>query len=149
MKSVREVLNTKTKEVWSILPYATVFDALKLMGEKKIGALMVIDDKGKVAGIISERDYARKVILKGKASKDTKVEEIMTPASDMFAVKPENSLEECMILMTGKHVRHLPVFEKDKFIGVVSIGDVVKSIISEQEALIEHLSSYIAGKYPS
>ena len=78
MKSVREVLKTKTKEVWSILPYATVFDALKLMGEKKIGALMVIDDKGKVAGIISERDYARKVILKGKASKDTRVEEIMT-----------------------------------------------------------------------
>ena len=149
MKSVREVLKTKTKEVWSILPYATVFDALKLMGEKKIGALMVIDDKGKVAGIISERDYARKVILKGKASKDTKVEEIMTPASEMFAVKPENSVEECMILMTGKHVRHLPVFEKDKFIGVVSIGDVVKSIISEQEALIEQLSSYIAGKYPS
>ncbi len=149
MKSVREVLKTKTKEVWSILPYATVFDALKLMGEKKIGALMVIDDKGKVAGIISERDYARKVILKGKASKDTKVEEIMTPASEMFAVKPENSVEECMILMTGKHVRHLPVFEKDKFIGVVSIGDVVKSIISEQETLIEHLSGYIAGKYPS
>jgi CBS domain-containing protein len=149
MKSVREVLNTKTNEVWSVLPYATVFDALKLMGEKKIGALVVIDDKGKVAGIISERDYARKVILKGKASKDTKVEEIMTPASEMFAVKPENSVEECMILMTGKHVRHLPVFEKDKFIGVVSIGDVVKSIISEQEALIEHLSSYIAGKYPS
>jgi CBS domain-containing protein len=149
MKSVREVLKTKTKEVWSILPYATVFDALKLMGEKKIGALMVIDDKGKVAGIISERDYARKVILKGKASKDTKVEEIMTPASEMFVVKPENSVEECMILMTGKHVRHLPVFEKDKFIGVVSIGDVVKSIISEQEALIEHLSGYIAGKYPS
>jgi len=142
-------LKTKTKEVWSILPYATVFDALKLMGEKKIGALMVIDDKGKVAGIISERDYARKVILKGKASKDTRVEEIMTPASEMFAVKPENSVEECMILMTGKHVRHLPVFEKDKFIGVVSIGDVVKSIISEQEALIEHLSGYIAGKYPS
>jgi CBS domain-containing protein len=149
MKSLREILKTKTKEVWSILPYATVFDALKLMGEKKIGALMVIDDKGKVAGIISERDYARKVILKGKASKDTKVEEIMTPASEMFAVKPENSVEECMILMTGKHVRHLPVFEKDKFIGVVSIGDVVKSIISEQEALIEHLSGYIAGKYPS
>jgi CBS domain-containing protein len=149
MKSVREVLKTKTKEVWSILPYATVFDALKPMGEKKIGALMVIDDKGKVAGIISERDYARKVILKGKASKHTKVEEIMTPASEMFAVKPENSVEECMILMTGKHVRHFPVFEKDKFIGVVSIGDVVKSIISEQEALIEHLSGYIAGKYPS
>lgn len=149
MKSVRDVLKAKTQEVWSILPYATVFEALKLMGEKKIGALMVIDDKGKVAGVISERDYARKVILKGKASKDTKVEEIMTPASEMFAVKPENSVEECMILMTGKHVRHLPVFEKEKFLGVVSIGDVVKSIISEQESLIEHLSGYIAGKYPS
>jgi len=149
MKSVREVLKAKIKEVWSILPYASVYDALKLMGEKQIGALMVIDDQGKVAGIISERDYARKVILKGKTSKETKVEEIMTPGSEMFAVKPDNSVEECMILMTGKHVRHLPVFEKDKFIGVVSIGDVVKSIISEQEALIEQLSSYIAGKYPS
>ena len=149
MKSVREVLKAKKKEVWSILPYVSVYDALKLMGEKQIGALMVIDDQGKVAGIISERDYARKVILKGKTSKDTKVEEIMTPASEMFAVKPDNSVEECMILMTGKHVRHLPVFEKGQFIGVVSIGDVVKSIISEQETLIEQLSSYIAGKYPS
>jgi CBS domain-containing protein len=149
MKSVREVLKAKTKDVWSISPNATVFEALKVMGEKKIGALVVMDNAGKVAGIISERDYARKVILKGKASKDTRVEEIMTPASDMFAVKPENTVEECMILMTGKHVRHLPVFEKEKFVGVVSIGDVVKSIISEQEALIEHLSGYIAGKYPS
>jgi len=149
MKSVREVLKAKVKEVWSILPYASVYDALKLMGEKQIGALMVIDDKGKVAGIISERDYARKVILKGKSSKETKVEEIMTRASEMFAVRPENTVEECMILMTGKHVRHLPVFEKGQFLGVVSIGDVVKSIISEQESLIEQLSGYIAGKYPS
>ena len=149
MKSVKEVLKAKKKEVWSILPYAAVYDALKLMGEKQIGALMVIDDHGKVAGIISERDYARKVILKGKASKETKVEEIMTPASEMYAVKPDNSVEECMILMTGKHVRHLPVFENNLFVGVVSIGDVVKSIVSEQEALIEQLSNYIAGKYPS
>jgi CBS domain-containing protein len=149
MKSVKEVLKTKKKEVWSILPYAAVYDALKLMGEKQIGALMVIDDQGKVAGIISERDYARKVILKGKTSKETKVEEIMTPAAEMYAVKPDNSVEECMILMTGKHVRHLPVFENNKFVGVVSIGDVVKSIVSEQEALIEQLSNYIAGKYPS
>ena len=89
------------------------------------------------------------MILKGKASKDTKVEEVMTPASEMFAVKPDNTVEECMILMTGKHVRHLPVFEKDKFVGVVSIGDVVKSIISEQESLIEQLGRRIAGRYPS
>jgi len=149
MKSVKEVLKAKKKEVWSILPYAAVYDALKLMGEKQIGALMVVDDHGKVAGIISERDYARKVILKGKTSKETKVEEIMTPASEMYAVNPENSVEECMILMTGKHVRHLPVFENNQFVGVVSIGDVVKSIVSEQEALIEQLSNYIAGKYPS
>jgi CBS domain-containing protein len=149
MKSVKEVLKAKTKEVWSILPYDTVYDALKLMGEKQIGALMVMDDRGKVAGIISERDYARKVILKGKTSKETKVEEIMTPASEMFAVSPDHTVEDCMILMTGKHVRHLPVFENNQFVGVVSIGDAVKSIISEQGALIEHLSNYIAGKYPS
>jgi CBS domain-containing protein len=149
MKSVKEVLKNKNNEVWSVLPRSSVYDGLRLMGEKQIGALMVIDELGKVAGIFSERDYARKVILKGKASKDTKVEEVMTPASEMFAVKPDNTVEECMILMTGKHVRHLPVFEKDKFVGVVSIGDVVKSIISEQESLIEQLSSYIAGRYPS
>ena len=149
MKNVRDVLKDKTKEVWSILPYASVYDALKLMGEKQIGALMVIDDHGKVVGIISERDYARKVILKGKTSKETKVEEIMTPASEMYGVKPDNSVEDCMVLMTGKHVRHLPVFANNQFTGVVSIGDVVKSIIWEQGALIEQLSNYIAGKYPS
>lgn len=149
MKSVKEVLKAKTKEVWSILPYDTVYDALKLMGEKQIGALIVMNEHGKVAGIISERDYARKVILKGKTSKETKVEEIMTPASEMFAVSPDHTVEDCMILMTGKHVRHLPVFENNQFVGVVSIGDAVKSIISEQGALIEHLSNYIAGKYPS
>jgi CBS domain-containing protein len=149
MKSVKEVLKAKAKEVWSILPHDTVYDALKLMGEKQIGALIVMDEHARVAGIISERDYARKVILKGKTSKETKVEEIMTPASEMFAVSPDHTVEDCMILMTGKHVRHLPVFENNQFVGVVSIGDAVKSIISEQGALIEHLSNYIAGKYPS
>jgi CBS domain-containing protein len=149
MRSVKEVLKAKKKEVWSILSYAMVYDALKLMGEKQIGALMVMNDDGKVVGIVSERDYARKVILKGKTSKDTRVEEIMTPLSGIFTVKPDNSVEECMILMTGKHVRHLPVFENNQFVGLVSIGDVVKSIISEQEALIDQLSNYIAGKYPS
>ena len=89
------------------------------------------------------------MILKGKTSKETKVEEIMTPASEMYGVKPDNSVEDCMVLMTGKHVRHLPVFENNQFTGVVSIGDVVKSIIWEQGALIEQLSNYIAGKYPS
>jgi len=148
MKTVKDIVKNKNqKEVWSILPKATVFEALALMGEKEIGALMVIDEKGKVAGIISERDYARKVILKGKASRETAVKEIMTPADQMYTVKPETSVDDCMVLITGKHIRHIPVFDNEKFVGVISIGDIVKSIIAEQETLIEHLSNYIAGKY--
>ncbi|HVN96428.1 MAG TPA: CBS domain-containing protein [Syntrophorhabdaceae bacterium] len=148
MKTAKEILISKQQnEVWSILPKASVFDALALMGEKEIGALMVIDEKGKVAGIISERDYARKVILKGKASRETAVQEIMTPADKMYTVKPETTVEDCMVLITAKRVRHLPVFDGEKFLGLISIGDIVKSIIAEQELLIEHLSNYIAGKY--
>jgi len=147
MKTLKELLESKDKTVWSIPPKAKVFDALKLMGQKEIGALMVINEKGDVRGIISERDYARKVILLGKTSKETKVEEIMTPLKKMYFVKPTNTLEECMVLMTGKHVRHLPIFDDKKFVGLISIGDVVKSIISEKEMLIEHLSDFIAGKY--
>jgi len=147
MKTVRDILKNKKSEIWSISPKAMVFDALALMGEKEIGALMVIDEKGKVAGIISERDYARKIILVGKTSKETPVEQIMTPASQMYTVKPETTVDDCMVLITGKKIRHIPVFEREKFLGVISIGDVVKSIISEQETLIEHLSNYIAGKY--
>ncbi len=148
MKTVKDIVKNKNqKEVWSILPKATVFEALALMGEKEIGALMVIDEKGKVAGIISERDYARKVILKGKASRETAVKEIMTPADQMYTVKLETSVDDCMVLITGKHIRHIPVFDNEKFVGVISIGDIVKSIIAEQETLIEHLSNYIAGKY--
>ena len=148
MKTVKDIIKNKNqKEVWSVLPKATVFEALALMGEKEIGALMVIDEKGKVAGIISERDYARKVILKGKASRETAVKEIMTPADQMYTVKLETSVDDCMVLITGKHIRHIPVFDNEKFVGVISIGDIVKSIIAEQETLIEHLSNYIAGKY--
>lgn len=148
MRTVHDILMRKVnKEIWSIGPKAMVFDALALMGEKEVGALVVKDDAGKVVGIVSERDYARKVILKGKASKETAVEEIMTPIADMFVVKPENTVEECMVIMTGKKVRHLPVFRNSEFVGIVSIGDVVKSIIAEQEMLIEQLSDYIAGKY--
>ena len=147
MKTVKELVESKDKAVWSISPKAKVFDALKLMSEKKIGALMVMGEKGDVRGIISERDYARKVILLGKTSKETTVEEIMTPVEKMYYIKPTNTLEECMVLMTGKHVRHLPVYDANKFIGLISIGDVVKSIISEKEILIEQLSNYISGKY--
>jgi len=147
MKTAREMLKNKTKEIWSVTPENTVFEALALMGEKEIGALMVMDDKSKVYGIISERDYARKVILKGKTSRDTKVAEIMTPLDKMFTVKPDTSVEDCMVLITAKRIRHVPVFDDDKFVGLISIGDVVKSIISEKDMLIEHLSNYIAGKY--
>ncbi len=147
MKTVNEMLKQKSKEIWSVSPKSMVFDALKLMSDKEIGSLMVIEESGKVAGIITERDYARKVILKGKSSAETPVEEIMTSKEDMYTVKPETTVEDCMVLMTGKHVRHLPVFDREKFVGIVTIGDVVKDRIAEQESLIEHLSNYIAGKY--
>jgi CBS domain-containing protein len=147
MKTAKDMLKEKQQDIWSIGPNKTVFDALKIMGEKEIGALMVIDDKGKVHGIVSERDYARKIILKGKTSAQTKVSEIMTPMDKMFTVKPDTSVEDCMVLITAKRIRHVPVFDSDKFVGLISIGDVVKSIISEKDMLIEHLSNYIAGKY--
>ena len=143
---VKDLLKVKTKEVFSISPKQTVYDALKLMGEREVGALMVMEEGGKVVGIITERDYARKVILKGKRSPDTPVEEIMTPVDSMYTVKLETSVEDCMVLMTGKHVRHLPVFEKGQYVGLVSIGDAVKSVISSQEMLIDQLSKYIAGR---
>ena len=147
MKTAQEILKNKSKDVWSVTPDNTVFDALALMGEKEIGALIVIDANSKVQGIISERDYARKIILVGKSSRETKVSEIMTPVDKMFTVKPDTSVEDCMVLITAKRIRHVPVFDNDKFIGLVSIGDVVKSIISEKDMLIEHLSNYISGKY--
>lgn len=147
MQRMSDILKNKPKQVWSILPEASVLDALKLMAEKEIGALMVIDKKNKVAGIFTERDYARKIILKGKKSLDTSVKEVMTPYSKMYTAKPDTRLEDCMVLMTGKHIRHVPVFNEDKFVGLVSIGDVVKSTISEKDALIDQLSDYIGGKY--
>ncbi|MCJ7565807.1 MAG: CBS domain-containing protein [Candidatus Aminicenantes bacterium] len=147
MKTVKDILEDKAKAVWSISPKAKVFDALKLMSEKEIGALMVQDEKGGIRGIISERDYARKVILLGKASKETMVEEIMTPEKSMYFIKSSTTVEECMVLMTGKHIRHLPICEEGKFIGLISIGDVIKSLLTEKEDLIEQLSNYIAGKY--
>jgi CBS domain-containing protein len=117
------------------------------MGEKEIGSVMVVDENEKVVGILSERDYARKVILRGKTSRETLVEEIMTPFEKMYTVKPETSVEDCMVLITGKRIRHLPVFEGDKFVGLVSIGDVVKSMLIARDTMIEHLSDYISGKY--
>ncbi len=147
MQTARDLLKAKTKEVWSISPKSTVFDALKLMAEKEIGALMVMDEKGKVVGIITERDYARKIILKGKTSSKALISDIMTPAANMYCVKPDTPVEDCMVLMTGKRIRHVPVFEGNKYVGLISIGDVVKSTISSKDMLIEHLSNYISGTY--
>ncbi|MCK7506773.1 MAG: CBS domain-containing protein [Desulfobacterales bacterium] len=144
MNSVRDILNTKDGKIQSISPKATVYEALEKMSEKEIGALVVMENK-KVVGIISERDYARKIILQGKTSKQTLVKEVMS--SNLFSVTPDTSVEDAMVLMTGKHVRHLPVFEKTKFVGIISIGDVLKLIISNKDFLINQLSDYIAGKY--
>jgi len=132
---VRDVLANKAKkEVSCIKMDNTVFDALVLMAEENIGAVMVTDEKGMMVGIFSERDYARNVYLKGKSSRDLTVKEVMTPLESVYRVKPETSIEDCMVLMTGKHVRHLPVFSDDKFVGIVSIGDVVKAVISPKNS---------------
>lgn len=147
MQRVSDILKSKPKQLWTIIPDATVFYVLKNMADKEIGALMVVDKKGKVAGIITERDYARKIVLKGKTSPKTLVKEIMTPFNKMYTVKPDTSVEDCMVLMTGKHIRHVPVFDGSKFMGIISIGDAVKSAISEKDVLINQLSNYIAGKY--
>ena len=143
MKTIKDVLRDKGQAVWSIDLNASVFDALKLMAAKEIGALMVVDG-GQLVGVVSERDYARKVVLHGKSSKDTPVREIMT--QKVLYVRPEQTVEECMALMTDKHVRHMPVIDGERMIGVVSIGDIVKSVISEQQFLISHLENYIRGK---
>ncbi len=141
MKStLSEVLNAKGHNVWSVSPQSSAYEALELMAEKDVGALVVID-QGKVVGMFSERDYARKLALEGKSSRETQVAEIMT--KPVCYVLPWTSLNECMALMTNKHVRHLPVIESDKLIGIVTIGDVVKAIISEQESVIQELKSYV------
>ena len=140
MKTVKQLLQGKTRGLCTIRPDARVFDALKLMAEKDIGALLVVEND-KLVGIISERDYARKMILHGKSSHDTPVKEIMTER--VICVQPNNTVEECMALMTDKRFRHLPVIENDKLLGVLSIGDLVKETISEQQFMIKQLESYI------
>ncbi len=143
MKTVKQLLQAKGTAVWSIGPEAWVIDALKLLAEKEIGALVVVE-AGQVVGILSERDYARKVSLQGKSSKTTRVGEIMT--EKVVFVRPEQTVEECMALMTNKRIRHLPVMAGDKLLGVISIGDVVKEVISHQEFLIGQLENYITGQ---
>ena len=141
-KTVNDILRRKGNDVWSVRPDQSIYEALQLMDAKNIGAVLVMESDS-IAGIFSERDYARKVVLKGKASRETSVGEAMSRRVN--CVKPENTIEECMALMTDKHVRHLPVLEEEKVVGLVSIGDVVQAKISEQEFMIEQLESYITG----
>ena len=145
MTTVKQILDTKGYAVWSIHPQESVFTAIQQMAEKEVGALAVLEGDALV-GIISERDYARKVILKGRSSKDTPVSEIMT--SPVRYVTPQETVDECMRIMTANRVRHLPVVEDEKVVGIVSIGDLVNWIISAQADTIHQLHSYITGKYP-
>ncbi len=142
MKTVANILEHKGGAAWSILPDAKVHEALEVMADKGVGALVVVED-GSLCGIVSERDYARKVELFGSTSREAVVKDIMTPK--VICVPPEYTVEECMALMTDKHIRHLPVLEDDELVGIVSIGDVVSAVISEQEFLIEQLERYIGG----
>ncbi len=142
MLKVRDVLETKGKNIWSIGPDATVYKALEFMAEKDIGALIVIE-KGHVIGIFSERDYARKVILKGKSSKETLIRELMT--SELYSISHDKSVEECLALMTTVHCRHMPVFEDHTLAGLVTIGDIVHARIDEQKLKINDLENYITG----
>jgi len=143
---VRSLLSKKRAlTVWSIGPEASVYQAIETMSERQVGALIVTSG-GRLLGIVTERDYARKVILKGRVSQDTRVREIMT--APVLFVSPDESLDDCMRMMTSRRVRYLPVMEGDDVVGIISIGDVVDWMISSQEQTIHHLQNYIAGAYP-
>ncbi len=146
MYTVRHLLQEKGNQVWSIAPVASVYEALQLMAEKNIGAVLVLDG-GQVEGIFTERDYARKVVLKGRSSRTTMVRELMTP--DVLYVSPDDTIENCMAIMTDKRLRHLLVLDQGQVSGIVSIGDVVKAIISDREFTIRELERYITGGHSS
>ena len=146
MLKVTDVLKSKDNNIWSITSRETVYKALEIMADKDIGALLVIDE-GQLAGIFSERDYARKVILAGKSSKETTVGELMT--TPVFSISPDKSIEECMALMTAARSRHMPVIEDGKLVGVVAMGDVVRATIKKQKIEIDDLKNYVIGGYSS
>jgi CBS domain-containing protein len=141
MATVKQLLQAKGHDIWSVGPEDSVYDAIELMANKGVGALVVMEGDSLV-GVLSERDYARKVVLQGRSSKGTKIKEIMT--SRVVYARPEQTVEECMALMTDKRIRHLPVMDGDELLGVISIGDLVKSIIEEQQHVIEQLEQYIS-----
>ncbi len=143
MNTIRHILQIKGTDIWTISPDATVYDALRLMEAKDVGALLVMENDS-LAGILSERDYARKVILQNKSSRETKVRDIMT--SHVYTIHPDQTVNECMELMTSRHVRHLPVIENDRLLGVISIGDVIKDIIYQQRQTIKDLEGRMIGK---
>jgi CBS domain-containing protein len=142
MATVRHILEEKGHRVWSVRPGDKVYDAIKMMADEDVGSLVVLDS-GKIVGIVTERHYARNVFLKGRASPQTRVDDIME--RNVVCVGPDQSIEECMALMTTKRLRHLPVIENGELLGIVSIGDLVKSIISDREFVIEQLEHYIRG----
>ncbi len=143
MGKVRNILESKGNSIFSVEPSTIVYHAIELMAQKNIGGLLICEG-GKLVGIFTERDYARKLILKGKSSKETPIGELMT--KNPFTVSPDSSIEECMQLMSNRRIRHLPVIDNGNVIGVISIGDVVRFIIEEQKSIIAHLESYIAGQ---
>ena len=144
LHNIGQLLQVKGSQIWSIEPQAAAYRALQIMAEKNVGALLVID-RDQLVGIFSERDYARKVILKGKSSKETSVSQLMTP--QVFYINTNDTLEECMALMTAKHIRHMPVLDNKQLVGIVTLGDVVKQIIAEQKFTIRELEKYITGGY--
>ena len=141
MAKVKQILQGKGHEVWSLDPNASVFDAIAMMADKEVGALVVME-ADRLVGVVTERDYARKVVLQGRSSKGTKVKDIMT--SRVAYARPDQSVEECMAVMTEKRIRHLPVMDDEKLLGIISIGDLVKAIIEEQQHVIEQLEQYIS-----
>lgn len=143
MTTVSQILQGKGHQIWSVTPQATIYETLELMADKNIGAVLIMED-GQIAGIFSERDYARKVVLEGKSSRHTVIAEVMT--SPVISVRPGLGVDKCMRLMTDRKFRHLPVVDGDKLIGLISIGDVVNMVLNEQEIIINHLEDYITGK---
>lgn len=142
--TIDSILNQKSGEVWSVAPDATVYDAIAMMADKNVGALVVIEH-GKLVGIISERDYTRKVMLRGKRSRETLVREIMT--TELTTVDPKEGVDDCLRFMTEKRIRHLPVMQEGEVTGVISIGDLVKHVMSVQNATLDQLERYISGGY--